>query len=594
MVYFDNHESDTLLGLKIPKNKLSEDEKRNLYLNEFYKEEMYGPLTGYPTKDRPWLKSYTDDEIIRELPQVSAYSYLYRNNIASLNNIAINYDNEKITYEKLFNKIDEAAKALKQSGVKENDVITLSIPNNIEFICLFYAISKIGCTAHIIDSNMDIKDIEKYIKAVGSTMTFIMDKNYESFKPLIDNNTINKSVVITPKVKKISDLFKNYKVDYNDRTINWKDFIDNGKKYEDETSRVEYIENRPLLIVHTSGTSGDKKTVVLTNENINAVALQCADSGINIEKKDKWLTTLPNYRPAGITMGIHLPLVNSLETILVPDCDEAKFEQIILKNKPNHMIGTYKCYKKLLNSYKFSNKDFSFLKTPIAISDVYTNLEESINEFFKKHNCDTRILKGYGMTELGGPIAGTPHNNNAFGSVGIPFTKTIVGIFDPKTGKELQYNQDGEICISGPTVMDRYLDDKELTNKVIKKHEDGRLWLHTGDRGYINEDGNLYVSYRLEDWENQKDTGKKLEEKIRNYWTVDDCKVITNRDVKHRETYEANIRFIDRVISGELESVAIRPIQALCEREFPNQFNLITYKFVDSIEKEEKKKVKTL
>ena len=370
--------------------------------------------------------------------------------------------------------------------------------------------------------------------------------------------------------------------------------IDNGKKYEDETSRVEYIENRPLLIVHTSGTSGDKKTVVLTNENINAVALQCADSGINIEKKDKWLTTLPNYRPAGITMGIHLPLVNSLETILVPDCDEAKFEQIILKNKPNYMIGIYKCYKKLLDSYKFSNKDFSFLKTPIAISDVYTNLEESINEFFKKHNCDARILKGYGMTELGGPIAGTPRNNNSFGSVGIPFTKTIVGIFDPKTGKELQYNQDGEICISGPTVMDRYLDDKELTNKVIKKHEDGRLWLHTGDRGYINEDGNLYVSYRLEDWENQKDTGKKLEEKIRNYWTVDDCKVIINRDIKHRETYEANIRFIDRVISGELESVAIRPIQALCEREFPNQFNLITYKFVDSIEKEEKEKVKTL
>ena len=95
MVYFDNHESDTLLGLKIPKNKLSEDEKRNLYLNEFYTEEMYGPLTGYPTKDRPWLKSYTDDEIIRELPQVSAYSYLYRNNVASLNNIALNYDNEK-------------------------------------------------------------------------------------------------------------------------------------------------------------------------------------------------------------------------------------------------------------------------------------------------------------------------------------------------------------------------------------------------------------------------------------------------------------------------------------------------------------------
>ena len=594
MVYFDNHESDTLLGLKIPKAKLTEDEKRNLYLNEFYAEEIYGPLTGYPTKDRPWLKLYTEDEIVRELPKVSAYLYLYRNNIGNPNNIAINCDNEKITYGKLFNKIDEVAKALKQSGIKENDVITLSIPNNIEFICLFYAISKIGCTAHIIDFNMDIKNIEKYIKAVGSTMTFIMDKDYEKFKPLIDNNTISKGVVITPRVKHVSDLFKNYKVDYNEKTISWKEFIDDGKEYENEDAKLEYIENRPLLIIHTSGTSGDKKTVVLTNENINAAALQCADSGINIEKKEKWLTTISNYRPAGITMGLHLPLVNSIETILVPDCDEVKFEQIILKNKPNHIIGTYKCYKTILNSYKLNNKDFSFLKTPIAISDVYTKLEKRINKFLKKHNCDARVLKGYGMTELGGAIAGTPHNNNAFGSVGIPFTKTLVGIFDPNTGKELQYNKDGEICISGPTVMDRYLDDRELTNKVIRKHEDGRIWLHTGDRGYINEDGNLYVSYRLETWENQKGTSKKLEEKIKNYGTVDDCKVIINKDVKHRVTYEVNIKFIDEVTSDKLEEVAIRKIHDLCEREFPNQVNLITYKFVDNIEKEEKEKVKTL
>ena len=258
MVYFDNGESDNVLENEISKTK----------------------LTGYATIDRPWLKSYTEDEIAIELPVVSAYSYLYRNNVATPNKVALNYDDEKITYKKLFEKIDEVGKALKQSGVKEDDVITLSMPNNLEFVYLFYAISKIGCTIHLIDSEMDIKEIEKYIKAVNSSMTFIMDKDYEKFKPIIENNTINKSVVISHKVKYVSDLFKKYKVDYNDKIINWKNFISEGKKYDSVNAKLEYRENRPFLIIHTLGTSGEKKTVVLTNENINAAVLQSSTSGI--------------------------------------------------------------------------------------------------------------------------------------------------------------------------------------------------------------------------------------------------------------------------------------------------------------------------
>lgn len=597
MMCFVNHKSDNLSETKIDKSRLTDEEKLNLYLKKFYTGEIEGPLTGYATKDRPWLKLYTEDEIAMELPEVSAYSYLYRNNIANPNKVALNYDNEKITYKKLFQKIDEVAKALKQSGVKENDVITLSMPNNLEFIYLFYAISKIGSTIHIIDSNTDIKDIEKYIKAVNSTMTFITNKDYEKFRPLIDNETINKSIVITPKVKYVSDLFKNYKVDYNDKTVNWKSFIDEGKKYENLNAKLEYKKNRPFLITHTLGTSGDKKTVVLTNENINAASLQCSISGINIEKSEKWLNTLSNYRITGITLGIHLPLSYGIETILMPEYNKDKFEQILIKNKPNHIIGTYMCYKDILNSYKLMNKNFSFLKTPIVIDNMYTNLEEKINEFFKKHNCKSSVLKGYGMTEVSGAISGTPHKNNEFGSVGIPFTKTLVGIFLPGTDKEIKYGYDGEICISGPSIMNGYFNDQELTDKVIMKHKDGRLWLHTGDVGYINEDGVLYVNDRLENWQNRKWDLKyfpqRLEKMLGMYYKVVGCKVVTYTNVKHQKTYEANLVLNDRF--KEFDDVVIRPIQNLCEREFPEYFDLITYKFVDSLDEiKETEKVKTL
>lgn len=597
MVYFDIHESDTLLGVKIPKPKLTEDEKLNLYLKKFYTGEIAGPLTGYATKDRPWLKSYTEDEIAMVLPEVSVYSYLYRNNVADPNKAALNYNNEKITYKKLFEKIDKVAKALKQNGVKDDDVITLSMPNSLEFVYLFYAISKIGSTIHIIDSNTDIKDIEKYIKAVNSTMTFITDKDYEKFKPLIDNETINKSVVIPHKVKYVSDLFKNYKVDYNDKTVNWKTFIDEGKKYENLNAKLEYKKNRPFLITHTLGTAGDKKTVVLTNENINAASLQCSISGINIEKGEKWLNTLSNYRITGITLGIHLPLSNGIETILMPEYDMDKFEQVLLKNKPNHIIGTYRCYKDMLNNYKLMNKNFSFLKTPIVVDNMYTNLEEKTNKFLEQHNCKSRVLKGYGMTELSGAIAGTPHKNNEFGSVGIPFTKTIVGIFAPGTDKEIKYGYDGEICISGPSIMNGYFNDQELTDKVIGKHKDGRLWLHTGDIGYINEDGVLYVNDRLEKWQNRKWDLKYfpriLEETLGMYYSIVGCKVVTYTDVKHNKTFEANLVLNER-FKG-LDDVVVRPIQALCQREFPEYYDLITYKFVDSLDEvKETEKVKTL
>jgi len=126
-----------------------------------------------------------------------------------------------------------------------------------------------------------------------------------------------------------------------------------------------------------------------------------------------------------------------------------------------------------------------------------TTLEEQSNLFLQRHHCTSKIVKGYGMTEVCGGVAGAVPQNNLIGSVGIPFVMSNISIFDPATSEELSYHQLGEICVSGPNIMLGYQNNPQATHEIIRTHTDGRKWLHTGDIGYMNDDGALFVVNRI-------------------------------------------------------------------------------------------------
>lgn len=580
---------EQLIELKQKLAKLTKEEQkeRDLYLRGLATGEIQGPTTGYPSIDKPWLKYYTDEQIKRDMPQISVYRYLYENNKDYMNSIALSYYGRKIRFYELFSKIEETAKALKSMGVQEGEIVTISMPNTPEAVYLFYAISKIGAIANMVDPRTSADGLEKYIEEAGSDKVIIIDAYYNKVKGLLNSGKISKAVAVSPseslplalnlgfKAKGIVDQLKDSskKINYSDRTLSWKQFIEAGKGYTKPTE-VSFVNNRPVVIEHTGGTTGIPKGVVLSNENINSVALQSVLTGIDMQREHTWLDIMPTFIAYGVGMGLHLPLTIGMETILIPQFDAQKFDLLIAKHKPVHMVGVPSYWGTIIKSKKLANKDLSYIIAPTVGGDAMNvTLEEEANKFLEEHNCSSKIVKGYGMTEVTGGVAGTVEEKNLVGSVGVPFVKQVISIFEPETEEELGFYEHGEVCITGPNTMLGYFDNPEATDAILKQHSDGKMWIHSGDIGYMTEDGNIFIVDRMKRMLIRYDGFKVfpsiIENVISQHDAVDACKVVAIADAEHAQGKLPKAHIVLKEGHEESEDIIRDEIQQMCAEKLP-------------------------
>ena len=587
-----------LLKKKLFKMSEFEEKKRDLYLKQLADGSIQGPMTGYASIDKPWLKYYTNDQISTDMPKKSVFSYLYEKNCKYMSRVALSYYGRKITFDELFSKIDETAKALIAMGVKENDIITISLPNIPEAVYLFYAVSKIGAVANMVDPRTSEDGIKKYIEEVESNKVFIIDSYYDKVKNLSD---VNKIVAVSPaeslpfglnlgyKAKEFISSLKDSskKINFNSSTISWKDFINFGKECIDKIE-AEFVENRPLVIEHTGGTTGQPKGVVLSNENINAVALQSVLTGIDMQREHNWLDIMPTFIAYGVGMGLHLPLTIGMETILIPQFDPKKFDELLIKYKPIHMIGVPSYWGTIINSKKLKNRDLSYIIAPTVGGDsMDITLEKNANDYLKEHNCQSKIVKGYGMTEVTGGVSGTVDANNELGSVGIPFVKTCISIFDLNSENELCYNQKGEVCISGPNIMLGYFKNKVATDAILKKHSDGKMWIHTGDIGYITENGSLFIVDRVKRMMIRYDGFKifpsLIENVISSHDAVEMCKVVSISDSTHSQGKLPKVHVVLKEQFKSNQQQILLELKQLCLEKLPEYSQPVDFKFRDEL-----------
>jgi len=142
--------------------------------------------------------------------------------------------------------------------------------------------------------------------------------------------------------------------------------------------------------------------------------------------------------------------------------------------------------------------DLSFVKYVVSGGDsLDATKNKEVNDFLKAHNCDKHIIQGYGMTETTGPVCFGALGSDVLGSVGIPLPSNKIKIIDPTTKEEMKPGEIGEICITGPTVMAGYLNNEKETNDILEMDKKGNIWVHSGDLGYLNEDGVLFFAQRL-------------------------------------------------------------------------------------------------
>lgn len=466
-------------------------------------------LTGYPSIDKPWLKYYAEDKRDFTLPECSVYDFMIQNNEDNLDAIALDYFGKELSYRGLIKKIDCCAAAFLALGVKSGDVVSFCNPTTPEIYYAFYALNKIGAIANMIDPRTNASRIEEFILGTHSKIVFYIDIAYSKIKDTLARGEIVKAISVSaadslPILLKLGYKLKNRipadkKAPAGDKYLDWQQFFSLGQGNKGNVpTKNEHPLELPAGIIYTSGTTGVPKGAVLTNKNLLSMVYQniCADMGW--AKNDRFLGIMPPFIAYGLVCGFSLPLCLGMRVTIIPKFESEKFDTYILKHRPHHIMGVPSYVERLMYSDKIQKSDLSFLKTVIVGGDkMNLETEAAVNDFLKVHNSSCRVIKGYGLTEMSSNAVFPRCNEcNKIGSVGTPLVRNNLKIINSESGEELAYNEVGEICLTGPTLIDGYWANEE-ENKKVFKIEDGVRWIHTGDRGYIDEDGVVFFNDRV-------------------------------------------------------------------------------------------------
>ncbi len=454
----------------------------------------------------PWLKNIGDVPANLTYSENSIYDAVAEIADKYPEYIAYDFMGTSVTYSEFVKKIKEAAFALKKIGVEKGEHVTICMPNSPQAVILFYAINYIGAIASMIHPLSAENEIEFYITDTSSKYCLTIDLAYFKFENILNKGLLKKLIVTSVKdalspFMKVAYTLTQKKVEVdvpnNGTVILWNDFIKLAKGITQDVY-VKTIKNDTAVILFSGGTTGKNKGIMLTNHNFNALAKQVIATNKMFKPGDKMLSIMPVFHGFGLGVGIHSMLASGGRCILIPKFTPDSCADLIKKHKPNFIAGVPTLYEAFLRNPKFNTIDLSCFKGVFSGGDTLSvELKKKIDKFLKEHNGKVIIREGYGTTECVTACCLTPTHMYREGSIGFPFPDTFFKIVAVNTTDEVPYNQEGEICISGPTVMKGYMGQEEETANTLKKHSDGRIWLHTGDLGTMDEDGFIYFKQRI-------------------------------------------------------------------------------------------------
>lgn len=546
----------------------------------------------YASQAKPWLKYYDQKFIDQTLPALSAFEYVCQRSKNHLNDTALEYYGRKFTYADLIVNVKKTAAALRGAGVKKGDIITVVSVMTPEIIALFYAADMMGATLNLVDPRYSVEGIREYIEEVDSHLLVCLNVVYERCRQAAKRTNVEKVIVLSPADSLPPVMAVGYKLTtpdknkYASNVIRWKQFIKGGEGQS--TAAEPYDPDHACVVVHTGGTTGSPKGVMLTDDCFNGIALQFQAYPKLFHRGQKLMNVMPPFIAYGFACGIHLPLVLGFTVVIIPNLDPAKLGSLVLKHKPEHMFGVPTHYQQLASDPKLRDKDLSFIINYAAGGDSLSRgAEQTVNDFLAAHGARYPIAKGYGMTEVSSAATVAAGLDNKPGSVGIPMVNTVVAAFEPGTDQELPIGQRGELCISGPCLMKGYYNKPEETAILLRRHPDGRVWAHTGDMGYLDEDGFVYLDSRIKRMIIRHDGFKVFPSMIENvvsrHPAVHQCSVVGCADKDHTQ---GRLPFVYIVLKAGItakKKQVIRELERMCAEELPEYVQPVAYKFISSM-----------
>ena len=458
----------------------------------------------------PWLKYYGNTPQHLQYPQKTIYEMVKAAADKFPKNCAYEFMGKKTTFAEFMRHIDDTARAYLALGIKKGDRVTICMPNCPQALNSFYALNRIGAVSNMIHPLSAAGEIKFYLNFSHSKAILTLDQFYgkvASILPELDSKDV-KLIVAKIQDELLAPLAIGYsltaarkypappkKGDY----IWWSEFMRMGKKRNLPLPKELGKSEDGASILYSGGTTGTTKGILLSNANFNALGLQTiAASGFAPINGMKMLSVMPVFHGFGLGIGIHTALIGGATCILVPQFNVKTYANLLVKKQPNIIPGVPTLFEALLRAENLENADLSFLKGVFCGGDSLSiELKKKVDAFLEAHHADVQIRQGYGLTECVTASCLTPKDYNRTGSIGVPFPDTYYKIVKPGTTEELDSELEGEICISGPSVMVCYVDNEEETNHTLRRHPDGRIWLHTGDLGKMDEDGFVFFSQRI-------------------------------------------------------------------------------------------------
>lgn len=539
-----------------------------------------------------WDKYYTKEEKNYKFPDISMYDLLKKNNYNREKKIAINYFDNKMTFATFFNEIEKVAKAFSSIGVKEEDVVTLIMPNTPECVIAVLALNKIGAIANMVHPLSAEEEIKFFINDTNSKVILTIDICAEKIMNIIEQTEVYK-VIITSASDSMPfliglgyEILEGWKIPRPKSDgfyMSYKEFIRNGFNTVQQEIK-KYGKDQRAVIMHSGGTTGTPKSIVLTNGNFTSLALQI---GMKFRfESEIVLGILPTFHSFGLGVTIYGPLAMGFEVVLIPKFNIKEFPKMLSKYKPTIIPGVPTLFEAMLKAKKMNKNNISQIKFLISGGDDLSDaLADDIVSFLRKNGSFGKLEKGYGLTESCAAVIATLDVEDKHSNIGIPFPGNDVCFVKPNTIEEVEIGEEGEICISGPTIMEGYLNNEEENKTTLQLHDDGKIWLHTGDLGKVDENGIIHYIQRLKRMIISSGFNvypAQIEKVLKTDSRIDNCVVVGQ---PHPYKVEVPVAYIVLKPDVKKDSKLKKELKALCIKNLARHSIPSKFEFKDELPK---------
>ena len=465
-------------------------------------------MTGFPSQDLPWMKYYPPQLIENlSIPDKTVNEYLHEH-CPGEDVVAIRYYGVDITWKHVFKMADKTARALRGMGFGEGDQIPVFLRATPEFVYLLLGAEKIGASLLCRDNTLE-ENVEAVRKSKAKVIFAHDYMSQEELKTFRRDSETRCVVTVSPynsacyseipeHIRTAIDEYYPDEPAYGPKALDWNLFLKLGERFPGVVEAPRDID-RPLFRAYTSGSTGPSKQVIHSAHTMIGNLHQMNFYGASDEFRPTWLmTVLPPTLVAVVVAMMLLPMASNKLLILDPFCRPEDVDLEMMRYRPNCWALIPMLIEILMRNGRVPDDyDMSHLMSCGAGCEAYNNNQlKRAQKFLEAHNCKARFTTGYGCSEAGSnmtlPMSPLPLGD---GNVGIPMPLSVIAAFRPGTHEELSYNEVGELCITGPGNMLGY-DTPKATARALQKHDDGKIWLHTGDMGYVTPEGVVFTLTR--------------------------------------------------------------------------------------------------